>query len=359
MKLRLFALSLLLMLLLSACSGMLNRSYSNEKQHSQFTDEDKNSNTLRADTYEGLISALLYLINNGEESGIIRLYNYGDTAEKDLDAACLEATQQDPLGAYAVDYMKYDMARLGTYDEVELKIFYKRSWQQISAVSSVTGSSALLGELRAALSEFQKEKVLRVGYFDPAMQADSVAAMLAEVYYDVPESAFGKPMATIKLYPEEASGQQRLVEILLEYPEPRELLREKQKALLDKSADLIKVWEEKSATQKVLGVIACLQNTVKRSEAAPGTPYAALIDGEANAEGVTLAAELLLQKSDLQCRVVRGTKQGQAHMWLMVQMEDVWQHLDLTLEKPMTKGDGEMRKQNYDWSGDFPLCRDL
>lgn len=358
MKLRLIALSLLL-LLLSGCAGMLNRSYTNEKEHSQFSDEDKSSNTLRADTYQGLLSALLFLISNGEESGVIRLYNYGDTAEKDLDTACLEAAQQDPLGAYAVDYMKYDMARLGIYDEVSLKIVYKRSWQQISAVSSVTGSSALLGELRLALSEFQKEKVLRVGYFDPTMQAESVAAMLAEVYYDVPESAFGKPTATVKLYPETTSGQQRLVEILLEYPEPREYLRDKQEKLLEKSATLVKAWEGKTAAQKVLGVIACLQETVQQSESAPGTTYAALIGGSANAEGVTLAAELLLQKSGLQCRVVRGSKQGAAHMWLMVQMDDVWQHLDVTVPKPTTNGDNAMKAQNYHWSGDFPLCSDL
>ena len=204
-------------LLLTGCSALLNRSYSVETPHTQFTDEEKNADILRAENYEGIVTALLFLVSQGEESGTLRLYDYSGTVEQDLDAACLEVTQQDPLGAYAVDYIRYDLARVMSYHEVSLKLVYQRSWQQISEVSTVTGSTAIAGELREALEDFQKECVLKVSSFDPSMEAEQVAAMVVEAYNSVPQAAFGRPLVQVQLYPETPVGEQRLVEILLEY----------------------------------------------------------------------------------------------------------------------------------------------
>jgi hypothetical protein len=352
---------MLLSLLLSGCTGFLNRSYSAQTPHTQFSDEDKNPDILRADTYQGLVSALLFLISEGEEEGSIRLYDYKGLPEQDVDKACLEVTQQDPLGAYAVDYIKSDISRVMTYYEAKLKIVYKRSWQQISNVSSVTGSSAIIGELREVLANFQEEKVLRVNYFDPNMKAVSVVSMVEEAYYDVPESAFGKPSVQVQLYPETAVGQQRLVEILLKYPEPEELLKVKQKALLKQSKTLTKSLAPLSEPEKRIRVVQALKETAHLVPKAEGTSnaYDALVNGEADGEGMTLAAELLFKQSGLQSRIVRGSKNGEPRFWTMVQVEGQWQHLDVTVDKPKPQGDKAMREAGYLWSGDFPVCQEV
>lgn len=356
---RALALPLCLCLLLSGCGSFLERNYSAETAHSQFSDEEKNSDILRANTYQGLVSALLFLVTNGEESAVIRLYDYEGDAEADLDKACLEVSTQDPLGAYAVDYMKYDVAKVTDCTEVSLKLVYQRSWQQISSVSSVTGSSAILGELRAALLEFQKEKVLKVSYFDPSASEQSLIAMVEEAYYDVPEAAFGLPEATVQFYPKETVGQQRLVEILLDYPLPREQLRDMQTALLARTADLVEPLTQKKTTQKLTEIARILEEQVTLRAEGDGTAYAALIGGESNALGLTLAAELLLQTLDVQCRMVRGQQNGVAHSWLVVQLDDGWQHWDVSAALSQTAGDAAMQAKGYRWSGDIPQCRDL
>lgn len=361
MKQRILALCLLLSMLLSGCTSILNRSYSSQTPHTQFSDEEQNPDVLRADTYEGLVSALLFFISQGEEEGSIRLYEYSGSAEQDLDKACLEVTQQDPLGAYAVDYIKYDVARVMTYYEAKLKIVYKRSWKQISGVSSVTGSSAILGEVREALAKFQKEKVLRVNYFDPNMKADSVVSMVEEAYYDVPEGAFGKPTVKVQLYPEKAVGEQRIVEILLEYPESSELLAEKQKELLKQSKALTKSLVSLTEHEKLTRVVEALKQTTKLVPKAEGTStaYQALVNGKADAEGISLAGELLLNQSGLQSRIVRGSKKGEPHFWNIVQVDNQWCHLDFTLEKPKLQGDRAMRDAGYTWGGDIPACQEI
>ena len=96
---------LLALSLLTGCGSLLERSYTAVTPHTQFSDESKNDAILRAETYQGLVSALLYLVEQGEETGTVRLYQYGSvtgTAASDVDQACLEVTQEDPLGEMCI-----------------------------------------------------------------------------------------------------------------------------------------------------------------------------------------------------------------------------------------------------------------
>lgn len=223
MAMRLTVLILALCLLLGGCTSLLNRSYSTEAPHEPFSGEEKDSDILRAETYQGLVSALLEFVSRGANEGTIRLYNYTGSAESDLDAAYLELTRQDPLGAYAVDYITYELNRVMSYYEVHLqKIVYRRTPEQVEGIVSVTGVSAIVGELREVLADFREEAVFRISYFDEGTTVEAIAEMVREAYYEVSESDFGLPEVQVEIYPKEAVGQQRIVEILLTYPEPLE-----------------------------------------------------------------------------------------------------------------------------------------
>ena len=58
-------------LTLSGCGSLLERSYADSSPHVQFSDESESEAILRAETYQGLVSALLYLAGEGEEAGVI------------------------------------------------------------------------------------------------------------------------------------------------------------------------------------------------------------------------------------------------------------------------------------------------
>ena len=159
---------LLALSLLTGCGSLLERSYTAVTPHTQFSDESKNDAILRAETYQGLVSALLYLVEQGEETGTVRLYQYGSvtgTAASDVDQACLEVTQEDPLGAYAVDYIKYDVKQTPSYYQVEVKLAYAVDPEELSQVISVTGSTAVEQELRALLPDQPEKVVFRISYF--------------------------------------------------------------------------------------------------------------------------------------------------------------------------------------------------
>jgi hypothetical protein len=148
---------------LTGCTPLLERSYASVTPHVQFSDEA--ASVLRAESYQGLVSALLHLVEQGKEEGVIRLYQYASvtgTAASDVDGACLEVTQEDPLGAYAVDYIKYTVDQTAAYYQIEVKLAYTRTQEEIRSITSVTGSNAIAEELREMLPDTPDQAVFRI-----------------------------------------------------------------------------------------------------------------------------------------------------------------------------------------------------
>jgi hypothetical protein len=60
------------------------------------------------------------------------------------------------------------------------------------------------------------------------------------------------------------------------------------------------------------------------------TAAGALVDGKAVCEGYSRAMQLLACYAGLDCRLVNGEGNGQAHMWNVIQIDGEWYHIDPT-----------------------------
>ena len=214
-------------LLLTGCASMLTREYGSVEPHSATLVSEGDANTLRAESYQDVVNGLIYFINRGAESGSIRFDGEEPDVRALLDEACLEVVQEDPLGAYAVEYIKYNVAPIvGSY-EADVHITYRRSREQVAAITDATGASAIRSELSEALAAFSPEVVLRISYFEE--DEAYLRQLVREAYLSDPASALGMPEAEIAMYPE--SGPRRIVEILLTYPKSRETLESQRNSL--------------------------------------------------------------------------------------------------------------------------------
>ena len=157
MKWRLCAAVAALSLLLSGCSSLLARSYTSVTPHSATPPAEGDSSILRVENYQELVNALIYLISLGEEEGTVRMYNYDQDVEQSLSNACLEVVQEDPLGAYSVDFIRYDVTPIVSYYEAAVEITYRRTREQVSAIVAATGATAIRSQLKDLLSSFGTE----------------------------------------------------------------------------------------------------------------------------------------------------------------------------------------------------------
>lgn len=300
----------LVLTLLTSCSAMLERSYSVSAPHVDRPTVAEDPSALRVENYRELVSAVLYLVSQGAEEGVIQLYDYTGSVENDLTSACLEVATEDPLGAYAVDYIKHEYTRVVSYYQATLSIHYRRSQEQIHSMVNVTGTGAIRTELQEALSRFEPEVILRVGYFSE--DEDSIAQLIRQAYYDAPVTALGMPQAEISLYPD--SGRERVVEIRLTYPENAEELRRESEYLTQELKTMPGAQEntpEDTARQRATELWT-------RAAYAPdggSTAYAALADGAADEQGMALTYTLLSRQAGLSCEVVEGLREEEPWFW--------------------------------------------
>lgn len=344
-----------LLLLSTGCSSMLNRDYSSVTSHSATPTAEGDSNTMRVENYQELVNALIYLVNQGEESGSIRYAGEEADFKKLMDEACLEVKQEDPLGNYAVDYIKYSVISIvGSY-EADVQITYRRTREQVASIVDATGAAAIRSELSRALSAFSSEVVLRISYFEE--DEAYIQQLVREAYLSNPSAALDFPEAQVAMYPN--SGQRRIVEVTLTYHQSLQILESRRNSLTREAERLCQPLETlNSPREKLSGVINTLRSAGAYSAQGGSTAYDALLGGGGDSQGAALALSLLCRQVGITCTVVDGQKNGQSHFWNVVETASGYRHVDLSRDGNVTYDvDRTMTEQGYVWdTQQVPAC---
>ncbi|MEG2421407.1 MAG: hypothetical protein RSB55_07640 [Oscillospiraceae bacterium] len=347
-----------MLLLTSGCASLLNRSFLSVTPHVEHEVAGTDPSILRVETYRSLVSAVQYCVSRGASGSEIRLYDYTRDVEKDLTAACLEVIQNDPLAAYAVDYMKHTVTRILSYYKVDLSIIYRRTPEQIGSIVNATGSSAIRAELSETLAEFRPEAVLRIGDFSE--DAAYIQGLVSEAYRDTPSAAFGEPSCHITLYPDR--GKQRIVELTLTYPQEVTQLKEKSvqmQAAAQKIVDEVSRAGTENLTERLFAALR--KKAAYRTDTATcGIPYGALVEGAADSQGLALGLALLQETADLPHTVAAGRdKNDKPRYWNIVITPEGPRHLDPTRSTYETFTDAEFYQMGFRWdAGYYPACGD-
>ncbi len=173
-----------LCLTLTGCGGkLLERSYSTMAPHSAAFWENEDADTLRAENYQDLVNALLLLLGEHSEDGVVRIYGDAPNKAAMAENACVEVQKETPIGAYLLDYITYDgVAESGWY-ELTVHFGYRRTAEEQAAIINATSTEALPEALRAAIADGRGSLALRVGYFDKART--DVMALVQAVHDEV------------------------------------------------------------------------------------------------------------------------------------------------------------------------------
>lgn len=75
--------------------------------------------------------------------------------------------------------------------------------------------------------------------------------------------------------------------------------------------------------------------------------YDILVDKTAVCEGYTLAAYRLFTDAGLECKIISGRGNGEAHAWNIVKVDGQWYNIDLTWDDPITNTGEQMLRYDY------------
>ena len=183
MRKKFIALLLALCLSLSGCGNVvLERSYSVSAPHSAVYWENENADTLRADSYQDLVNALLLLLGEHSEEGTVRIYGSDENAASMAEQACREVQEETPLGAYLLDYISYTDAQAHGYYEMQVRLGYRRTAEEQAGIITATSTEALPDLLRLTAEEGTVKRIaVRFGYF--TTDRDGLRAMVRAVQH--------------------------------------------------------------------------------------------------------------------------------------------------------------------------------
>ena len=337
----------LLLAALCGCSRLVPSSYTLVTPHDAGAKSEPQSDVLTVRDYKTLKNALRTLVQNGVEHGVIHTNQYAGDVEEDLPAAVYEIAREDPIGAYAIDYITHDCTLIVAYYEIKIDITFRdvrTPLDEIEYVGSETEANRLLCR---ALENYDDHLTLYATYpGKPDYEA------LVQDYCDahLKEHA-AQPELTVTSYP--ADARNRIVELVFDYPASRLELRSMQQDVTESlRAAEIYVRYCTSETEKAALLFTYLAERFPYQEGSSRTPvYSALCQGIADSKSMAQSWQLLCDEAGLTCQTVSGMRGSESYYWNIMKLDGGYCHVDILRD---LLGGGTLRlRYDEDMTGEY------
>lgn len=221
---RAFVLLLLAALLgLCGCEHLVKSDYLSVTPHVEqslpASEETEEELPLTVTNRNELRGTVLSFIRDWTESGTIPVEGYAGDIAADLSETMRYATQEDPVGAYAVDYADAELIGNAEKGSIEISIVFRRSAAEIDAIVTVSGNSGAYRKIRQALANYDTALTLRIRNYTET----DFASYIRTYCMEHPEAVGALPMLFAEVYPD--VGKTRILELHFSYPNTRDEMR--------------------------------------------------------------------------------------------------------------------------------------
>ncbi len=347
-------LSALLMALLTGCNAF-DRSYSSISTHVDQRVTEDDPSVLRAETYQELVSSILHFVTEGEESGTVRLYQYTGDVESDLESACQEVLTVEPMGAYALEQLEWEYSRIVSYYECTFTFTFRRSLEEINAVTTISSTVAFREQLQQTMDSFGTVLAVRTTL---NLTEERIQELISDYYYATPSLALGYPNVTVSYYGSEQSNQ-RIIEVEFSYLYQQEKCLTLQTEMLAAAAQLLAQTKEAEGDAERLQILYQQLQDYSIYSGINASALRFLVYHTATPQGAAMAMLLLCEMLELEANYVAGTApDGSDTAWIQVQLEGLWCHFLLQEEESaLLCSDQTLLELGYLWQQeDYPEC---
>lgn len=367
---------LLALCLLSGCSGLYSDSYVWVQEHNDpyaykeapetETEPEETEAPLPAvSNYYEIMSLLRGYVNTGVTQGQFLIEAYDGDREQELSEAFRAIASEDPIGAYAIERIRYTQALQNGAWLVTVEAAYRHTVAEIESVRSVRGNERALALITDALSRYEPSVTLRVsGYADVDLEA-----AIRDYCIGHPNTMVETPQITAGIYPD--SGNVRVIALEFAYSTDRASLQGMQseaESVLS-SAERYAHYAAQDAEKLSLIYSYLTSRFYYREDAESGSVYSLLCEGRGSSESMAAVTAYLCERVGLPCLLVEGERalgdaentQPAPYCWNIVCLDGRYFHVDFhrdaleRLETCRLLYDAEM--EGYVWDRDlYPVC---
>ena len=350
----------------SGCASMFEKEYLYVSDFIAEAPDETGDYAVEVTGFNELKSAVTRFVIGHADVGKVEFRNYDGNINADLAEACWQVKSENAFGAYAVNYISYDVNHIISYYAADIYINYRHTKEELSGIATAENITLVAEYLRIGLERFDTVILLLIN--NRLLTADDIKEHILELYYGDPLMSPVLPVAEINSYPEK--GAQRIFETRFDYFYGRERLGEMKAGLAGA------VLEFSSSLDEVEPVFAAMEACIRLSEmcdyihesdslpasSEPSTAYGALIENAADGLGFAMAYKALCDAVSVECHVVLGRMDKAPHAWNIIKIEDEYYHVDVSqcsergIEGVFLTGDSDMWGR-YLWDTEkYPEC---
>lgn len=322
---RILGLCLVACVLLGGCASLTDDYYVSTTPHKP-QDTQTEIGTINASDYDGLCTALANMAQAGTEGGIIYVSRYDQsTIAAHMQRAVDQTLKENPVAAYAVDRIDWELGTSSGQSAVAVNISYLHDASEIRNIRRVSDLAGAREVIAGELDEFSTGVVL---YLENYQQTDF--AQIVEDYADeYPQAVMETPQVTANIYPDE--GKSRVVELKFSYTNSRDALRNMQQMVSRIFASaVLYVSGDAADTEKFSLMYSFLMERYEYTFETSITPtYSLLRHGVGDARAFAVVYAAMCRDAGLDCRVITGTREGEPWYWNMINDGGKYCHVDL------------------------------
>ena len=353
MKRTLLTLFFALSLLLGGC-GWLNGSFVSVTPH-EAPKQVAHADTITAANYKDFLAALKQLVAARTEVAAIHVEEYPEKAlEAGIRRAVYTVMHNDPIGAYAVEYIQYEIGSSSGLPAVSITVSYRHNSTELQRIRRAAGIPQARSITANALESYEAGIVLLVGQYEET----DFSQFVQDYAREHPETIMEVPQVTQALY---GTGESRVVELIFSYQTSRDSLRRMQTQVkpVFESAVLY-VSGDGDDYQKFSQLYAFLMERFDYKLETSITPsYSLLRHGIGDSRAFAQVYAAMCRDAGLTCMTVTGTRDGEPWTWNMILDGEEYYHVDLLRCSERGKyrelTDEEMEGYVWDYS-DYPAC---
>ena len=350
------ALLLICSLALSGCDMGYDRGFVWEQSH-PMPDATDIGNNISVKDYDTLYAALRNAVEEGSKQLTLTVNLYDrDSVEMDLSRAIEYLRSNNPVAAYALQDVAWELGSIGGEQVLVLQMQYLHDQNHIDKMKTVHDMDSAKEAITAALASCDYGIVLRITQYE-----DTHFIQIVEDYATAfPQIVMETPQVAVSIYPD--SGNDRVLELKFSYQTSREILRSMQAqvtTVVDATVNLVSVTMQQRG--KYTQMYALLMERFQDYTLDPSiTPaYSLLVYGVGDGRACATVYAAMCRQAGMDCRTVVGTRNGELRYWNIVHIDGVYYHVDLLNSKEEGQfremADEEMVGYVWDYSA-YPVC---
>ena len=332
---------------LCGCNLWMDGSYYSVQPH-QDDHSDKALESATASSYEELLNALIDMVENGQQSGIIYMPGFQNAQLTSyMKRAITHITSNHLIGAYAVDEILYDIGTNSSKPALAVDISYIHNRSEILRIRKAADMRIAGNMIEDALNSCEAGIVIRITEYEKV----DFALFVQDHVEQHPDKCMEAPQVTAAVYPQ--TGADRVIELSFTYQTNRDALRNMQAYVgpVFEAAELNVKGEETQEAKFALMYAFLMERSDYQLETSITPAYSLLRHGVGDYNAFATVYAAMCRRAGLDCQVVTGTKEGDPWAWNIICEDGIYYHIDLLNPSE----DGKLQKlteetmQNYVW----------